>query len=503
VRPLGILLSMGSLTLLAACGGGGGGSSSSGTSTGASITSVAVSCSPSAVLSGQTSQCSATVTGTGSFSSAVSWSTSAGQISSSGLLTAPVVGGNTSVAVTATSTEDSTKSGTGSADVTPTPSANNVAALIVDAGPPGLQPSSADVPFVTITVCVPGTNTCQTIDHVSVDTGSYGLRVLSSVLNIPLPEANDSSGDPLAECTVFLDGYVWGPVATADLTVAGEKASSVPVQIMIPSTSSPPVPSSCSSQTIFGNEGGSVDDFGSNAVLGIGVFQQDCGPGCTSQGSSTPPPLYYGCPASGCAPTFVTLPEQVANTVARFAADNNGVLIQLPSVADGGAGQASGFLIFGIGTQANNVLGSSTVYPVPDSGSNAGNFTTVFNGTSYPGSFIDSGSNGLFFLDSATTGMATCAAPNSGWYCPATSPQSFTAVNQGSNGESGPTTHFSIENANYLFNTGNTAFSTLGGPNPGFFDWGLSFFFGRNVFTAIENMSTPGGTGPYYAYNLP
>jgi hypothetical protein len=28
----------------------------------------------------------------------------------------------------------------------------------------------------------------------------------------------------------------------------------------------------------------------------------------------------------------------------------------------------------------------------------------------------------------------------------------------------------------------------------------LSFFYGRNVFTAIENMSTPGGTGPYFAY---
>jgi hypothetical protein len=28
----------------------------------------------------------------------------------------------------------------------------------------------------------------------------------------------------------------------------------------------------------------------------------------------------------------------------------------------------------------------------------------------------------------------------------------------------------------------------------------LTFFFGRNMFTAIENMSTPGGPGPYYAY---
>jgi hypothetical protein len=301
-----------------------------------------------------------------------------------------------------------------------------------------------------------------------------------------------------------MDGYVWGPVATADITVAGEKAASVPVQIMIPSSSSPPVPGSCSSQTIGsnGNEGGSVDGFGANASLGVGVFQQDCGPGCTSQNSSIPD-FYYTCPASGCNPTHVTLAQQVANPVAMFPADNNGVLVQLPAVPNGGAQQVGGFLIFGIGTESNNGLGSSVVFSVPDSGSNAGNFTTIFNGTSYPGSFIDSGSNGLFFLDTKTTGIAACSGQNSSWYCPTTSPDSLTAVNEGSNGQTGPPTHFGIENTNYLFNTTNTAFSTLGGPNPGFFDWGLSFFFGRNVFTAIENMSTPGGNGPYHAYNLP
>jgi hypothetical protein len=49
------------------------------------------------------------VTGTGSYTSAVTWSTSAGSITSAGLLTTPTAG--TSVIVTATSTEDPTKSG--------------------------------------------------------------------------------------------------------------------------------------------------------------------------------------------------------------------------------------------------------------------------------------------------------------------------------------------------------------------------------------------------------
>ena len=65
------------------------------------------------------------------------------------------------------------------------------------------------------------------------------------------------------------------------------------------------------------------------------------------------------------------------------------------------------------------------------------------------------------------------------------------------------TVNFSIENAATLFQSNNTAWSTLGGPYgtpPLEFDWGLPFFFGKNVFTAIDLASTPGGTGPYVAY---
>ena len=37
-------------------------------------------------------------------------------------------------------------------------------------------------------------------------------------------------------------------------------------------------------------------------------------------------------------------------------------------------------------------------------------------------------------------------------------------------------------------------------PEPDSFDFGLPFFFGVNVFTAIADQSTPGGTGPYVAF---
>ncbi|HTZ57754.1 MAG TPA: DUF3443 family protein [Acidobacteriaceae bacterium] len=508
MNKLGLLLVLGSLSLLAACG------SSSGNNSG-TITSVSVSCTPSTIASGQTSQCSASVNGTGNFSSSVSWSSSpasAGSITSSGLFSALFVTASMVATVTATSTQDSTKSGTFSVTVNPTATGSNVAPLIVDAGPDPANFTSANVAFVTVTVCVPGTSNCQTIDHVQVDTGSSGLRILSSVLTLPLPAENDSLGNPLDECLVFADGFVWGPIVTADITVGGEKASDAPVQVLIPGSASPPVPNSCSSQNPqggAGNEGGSVDTFGANAIIGVGLFQPDCGEYCVTSSNNcnstlTAPCIYYDCPPSGCSPTLATLTQQVPNPVAEFPADNNGVLIQLQSVGDGGTLTASGNLIFGIGTESNNALGGATVYPVPDSGSNAGDLITTFNGQAYSQSFLDSGSNGYFFADSS---IPTCASPLQDWYCPATSPDNLSATNQGQN-TSGPvgspvTVDFSIENTDNLFNTNNTAFSTLAGPVPSSlngFDWGLSFFFGKNVFTAIDNASTPGGTGPYFAY---
>ena len=74
-----------------------------------SITSVSVSCTPSTVPTGGASRCSASVQGTGSYSSAVQWSATGGAISSAGLFTAPATTGN--LTVTATSTQDSSKSG--------------------------------------------------------------------------------------------------------------------------------------------------------------------------------------------------------------------------------------------------------------------------------------------------------------------------------------------------------------------------------------------------------
>ena len=83
-------------------------------------------------------------------------------------------------------------------------------------------------------------------------------------------------------------------------------------------------------------------------------------------------------PAAGananCEVTTVSVSNQLQNPIVLFPTDNNGVIIQLRSVT-GAQTSVSGSLIFGIGTQSNNALGSATVYAV-DPG--VGNFTTMF-----------------------------------------------------------------------------------------------------------------------------
>jgi hypothetical protein len=205
--------------------------------------------------------------------------------------------------------------------------------------------------------------------------------------------------------------------------------------------------------------------------------------------------MYYTCTSSSCTVTTESLVDQVANPVVFFASDNNGVLIELPAVT-GAETSITGSLIFGIGTQSNNGLGNATVHTINPS---TLKISTRFNNTTYT-SFLDSGSNAIYFLNAATTGIPICKDLTF-WYCP-TSTQSLSATNQGANGASGTFT-FTVGNADTLTNNLSIAVADgLAGPNSdaGTFDWGLPFFYGRHVYTAIDNQNTPGGVGPYWAY---
>jgi len=381
--------------------------------------------------------------------------------------------------------------------------ANNSVTLTVDGGPAGLGYISADVAFADVTVCVPGTNNCQTIDHIALDTGSSGLRILQSALTLPLTQEGN-----LVECFQFVSSFTWGPVMMTDVKLAGEVASNIPIQV-IGQSAFPNIPAACQNVCVPPGSCSSetLQDLGANGLLGVSSSVQDCGSFCT-----TPSSLYFSCPTpSTCSETGVSLAQQPPNPVAMFTTDNNGVLVQLPAVASlTGEATATGTLFFGIGTEANNGLGAATILQEDP---NTLSFTTVYQGVAYPGSFLDSGSNGIYFLDSQLTGMPDnngCGdAPSGYWYCPnATTP--FAATTEGTTGTQ-EAVDFNAYNATQLFSTNNTVFNDLTGPNstcfPGpngtlqpCFDWGLPFFFGRNVFVAIQGRSTPGGNGPFWAY---
>lgn len=139
----------------------------------------------------------------------------------------------------------------------------NVAPIVVNAGPANNYANGA---FTSVTLCVPGTSTCQTIDGVLVDTGSSGLRIVSSLLTIALPQQKAPSGSPVAECLQFLGSYTWGPVQTADVQIAGEKAASTPIQVL--SDTEFTVPTACSSAFPAGSGADTV------GAQGLTVFSE-------------------------------------------------------------------------------------------------------------------------------------------------------------------------------------------------------------------------------------
>jgi hypothetical protein len=340
----------------------------------------------------------------------------------------------------------------------------------------------------SVTVCVPGTSNCVTIDNVQVDTGSQGLRVLASQLpaSLELPAVPATPPAGMAntlngECSVFGTGFTWGAVRTADVRMASQLAPGIAIQV-IADPSVPTVPSDCAAS---GLPMMTPSALRVNGILGVGLFSADCGGGCIT---SALPRWYYACdPAGSCTSTRQPLAQQVANPISQFALDNNGIVLDLPAVGPDGAATLNGSMIFGIGTQANNTLGNTTVLKA---NTTSGYVTTSLNGQPYSQSFFDSGSNGLFF---PSTTLARCGF----WWCPA-STQSLTATVTGTNGASASPA-FSIANAQTLFATQNYAFNNLGGPSNAF-DWGLPFFFGRRVYTAIESRLTSAGKGPFYAF---
>ncbi len=362
--------------------------------------------------------------------------------------------------------------------------ATNQLAVVVEQEP-GLSGTYATVnlPYVSVTICASATN-CTTVNHVVVDTGSYGLRILQSALPAGFPLTPETvNTNNVAECVSFLDGFMWGSVVTATVQLNGETASSLPVQIVgdtaVPGISGSSIPSTCTGTGAGSPDESNLAGIGGNGILGVGLFTSD-----NQQ--------YYTCTNNGsCTPYTLPPNQQVSNPVPYFSIDNNGVMLQMPAVPNGGAGTATGVLTFGIGTQADNSA-SGLQWLAADS---YGNISVTLQGTTYGSSFIDSGSN-FYYVP-----LNNVPTDNNGNYTPAqltTYPLSLTpnvgtgsAVSQSMlvvNPALIPSASLAIDDVD------------IDVPNNTGADIGMPFFYGKTMAFLINGASANSGalTGPQY-----
>ena len=384
------------------------------------------------------------------------------------------------------------------------PDTGNALAVTVDSGPP-CTGYNVNRLYTDVTICSPGMSSpggptrCQTIKHVLVDTGSTGLRLLSSAMapDLNLSRLTGGGRSPLLNCVQFVDlTYAWGPVATADIVLGGKTATNVPIQVIAdPDFISLAAPCSGGGKPIT-----TADTLGANGIIGLGLFKEDCGLRCATSATNG---VYYTCTNANCTATTgatAIIAKQVKNPVSLFDSDNNGVLIDLPAVSPPGAVSLSGSLIFGVGTKWNNQPPTSAILKSSSSGDIITSLTlpTTRQTLNLNTSFIDTGSNGLYF-DSGGT-IRVCVG-NTDFYCP-DAPTTLSAKLVGVKGEI--MFPFSIDNAFALFVRPpiNTVLPTLAGPigDATTFVWGLPFFYGRRVFVVIEDQASPLGTGPFYAF---
>ncbi len=301
---------------------------------------------------------------------------------------------------------------------------------------------AVNTPVVTLTICVPNSSTCEDVPNILLDYGSTGLR-LSHTLAIAgeLPQ-EQVNGQGLFECYLFVSGYNFGPVVTAQITL-GTFSVTVPVQI---SNSSLSAPSSCSSEYSSAPFQPTY-----NGILGVLFPQYDIGSAYYYEGNNGP----------------LTPPQsdEVQNPIYLLGSpNNNGVLLsKLPIVSNSqGAPSVTGTLSFGAPSSGTSLQTNQNGMI---------NATYPSSGGSTSPAFFDTGSNG-FFIDNAS--IPQCTGNLSGFFCGSAPNQNATLT--GTTGSSTFLLSFAIVSAQTLFSTGNNDFSTLGGFASGTFDAGFPAF---------------------------
>lgn len=376
--------------------------------------------------------------------------------------------------------------------------ANNASQLTVGADtnviPLSVGCGYENQPCVTVKICVPGSTTnCVTISNLLLDTGSSGLRVFKSALGgfeSNLTNYSTSQGGAMAECVQYGDLTThWGPLLNADIMLGQSVATNMTFQLIDPAyTGAPPCSSVCTKTNA------DTQMTGYNGILGVSPTEFDCGNSCQLAASAS----YFSCPSNtSCsaigAQTSGSTNLQIRNPVFKTATDNNGVILQFPSInSSSGVPTLNGNLVLGIGTRTNNTPPQNVLSL---NANNLGYFYTNLNNIVID-AYIDSGSEALFL---PTNTLPTCSITNS-FLCPSTLTQfSAQLISHDNLTQVGAT--FTIANTNSL-SSSNNVFDNLGADigNTTTIMWGFPFFIGNTVYVGYGGKSTPLGTGPFWAF---
>jgi hypothetical protein len=223
--------------------------------------------------------------------------------------------------------------------------------------------------------------------------------------------------------------------------------------------------------------------------------------------------MYFSCIGNNCSGTTVSLANQVQNPVDLLNDgthnDTQGVVMDMTVhavTATSPSPTVTGTLTFGFSANPTTI-GANAIYRAEQAGM-YGEFNTIFNGQTLASSFIDSGSNALFYPSIAAQ---TPLCDSQGFLCPPVgTPASYTASNYGFN-DAGPGTNvsFQINNAEAMFNTGDRVLPNLGvdieqsgATFVGAFDWGFPFFYNKKIWVGTNGGTTYADVqgSPFWAY---
>lgn len=347
----------------------------------------------------------------------------------------------------------------------------------------GLNGDGINTMYISLTMCSNSSGTsCQTVDNIILDTGSFGVKINKSALPesfvLILPRVTTNAGNEVYACNTFGSGYVFADEHYAALNLAGTMTNDVVVQI-IENSPSAEIPDSCIAKGPFDD----FSNFGANGIIGIN-------PALTLSNSSV---LLYKKDINGIYKALTSseesgLPVLNQNPLPSLVTNNNGFVVSIPPVTQNTNTNVTGTLILGINTEANNQITNQTNLIVASESdlsvvcNSACFYSKISNPESTIPAVFDSGTNGWVFMSNT---LPQCDYG----YCP-TSPTVWTSSVYSYNFAANESYPISATiSADEVVNGQSISFAVM--PGWGYYNYnnqtlyGSPFFFGKNIYVVF------------------